>query len=354
MTRQRFVLLLAAALVAISGAFYFSTQRNLSRESEGALLLPSLAGDMNSVTAVIVRKDSKTATLTVHKAAAQWTVAERGDYPADVAKLRTLLLTLRDAKIVEEKTSDPARYAVIGVEDPAQPGSAAVEITLIAPSGKHALIVGKPVGEGNFVRRDGEKRSYSAEPAISVETEPRFWIDSRLIDVPAALIERIEVKPAAGAAYVIRRLNPDNAFSLDGAPAGRKSLDEHALAPAPTTLTGLNAEEVSPAADIDFSQSSQAIADKHWLQLKSSKDAALTAKVQGRAFEVASYRYDAIFKPLEQLLQPKESPAPKSAASGALPPAPPKESSAAKPSSAAPLQVPKKPRPAAPAAAPAS
>jgi hypothetical protein len=127
---------------------------------------------------------------------------------------------------------------------------------------------------------------------------------------------------------------------------------------------------VSPAADIDFSQSSQAIltlsdgnvitltgaaiADKHWLQLKSSKDAALTAKVQGRAFEVASYRYDAIFKPLEQLLQPKESPAPKSAASGALPPAPPKESSAAKPSSAAPLQVPKKPRPAAPAAAPAS
>ena len=30
-------------------------------------------------------------------------------------------------------------------------------------------------------------------------------------------------------------------------------------------------------------------------------------KTQGRAFEVAGYRYDAIFRPLEQLLVPKES-----------------------------------------------
>jgi hypothetical protein len=198
--------------------------------------------------------------------------------------------------------------------------------------------VGKSVGEGNFVRRVGENQTYSVEPAISVETEPRYWIDSRLLDVPATLIQSIEVKPAAGAAYSIRRLgSTDNAFSLDGVPAGRKPLDGPALAPAATTFTSLTAEDVARSSDLDFTTPTQAIVtlndgtvitltgaaggdNKHWLQIKSSKDAALTAKTSGRAFEIASYRYDAIFKPLDHLLMPKETPAPKqspAAASGA-------------------------------------
>jgi hypothetical protein len=352
MSRQRFVLLLIAAILVLSGAFYLSTQRNASRQPQGAELLPSLGQDMNSVTAVKVRKGSKTVSVTVHKVGDQWAVSERGDYPADVAKLRKLLLALRDAKIVEEKTSNPERYAQIGVEDPSLPGAVGAEITVIAPSGTHAVIVGKPVGEGNFARRVGETQSYSVEPAISLETEPRFWIDSRLLDVPVALIQSIEVKPATGAGYTLHRANPaDNTFTLDGVPTGRKPLDAHALAPSPTTVTGVTAEEVSPVAAVDFSQSSQTtvtlsdgnvitltgtvLADKHWLQVKSSKDSALTAKGQGRAFEVASYRYDAIFKPLEQLLVPKEQPASK-ASPGASP------------------QVPKKPKLAAPVSAPTS
>jgi hypothetical protein len=173
-----------------------------------------------------------------------------------------------------------------------------------------------------------------------------------LIDVPVALIQSIEVKPAAGAGYTLHRLNPaDNTFSLDGVPAGRKPIDGHALAPAPTTLSGLTAEDVSPSGDIDFGHSSEVIvaltdgnimtltgttlADKHWIQVKSSKDAALTAKFKGRAFEVASYRYDAVFKPVEQLLVPKEPPA----AKGATP------AKDATPAKAAPPHAPKKPAP---------
>jgi hypothetical protein len=50
------------------------------------------------------------------------------------------------------------------------------------------------------------------------------------------------------------------------------------------------------------------VADKHWIQLQAAKDAALNAKVAGRAFDIAGYRYDAIFRPVEQLLVPKEPP----------------------------------------------
>jgi len=183
MTRARFMLLLVAALAAICGAFYLSSQRNLQRDSRGAPLFPTLAPELNTVTEVSILKGSATPAVTLHKSGEQWTVAERADYPANVAKLGRLLRALADAKVVEEKTSDPANYPIIGVEDPAKAGATGAEISVLAQDGRHSLIVGKPVGEGTFARRPGDSKSYAVEPAISVEPEPRSWIDTRLLVV---------------------------------------------------------------------------------------------------------------------------------------------------------------------------
>jgi hypothetical protein len=405
MSRQRFTLLLIAAIVIISGALFLSGRRSEPQDAPGILLYPGLTAELNSVTTVQLRKGSATPSTTLHKTGDHWTLSERADYPVAVGKLRKLLISLGDAKIVEEKTADPQRFATIGVEDPGATGTAGAEVTVITAKDKHTLIVGKSVGEGNFVRRAGENQSYSVEPAISVETEPRFWIDPRFLDIASSLIQDLEVKPAGGPAYVLHRAKPpatttptaspsaastatppspsgapaagspatpaamspvasdtapaghseprtaattsttataahapgssttgsppdrapgDNTFTLDGIPAGRKALDSAALAPSPNTLTSLTVEDVAPASSIDFGQSSQAVVtltdgtvltltgtvagDKHWIQAKFSKDNALTAKAAGRAFEIASYRYDGIFKPLEQLLVPKPTP----------------------------------------------
>jgi hypothetical protein len=360
-SRQRFISLVVAAVLAISGALYLSTQRNLPRDLHGTALLPSLANELNTVTALSVRRGRAIPTVTVHQQSGRWTIAELGDYPADVSKLRKLLLALSDAKIIEEKTSNPASFPIIGVEDPSSPGAAGAEIRVTAQDGKHAVIIGKPTGAGNFVRRASEKTSYIVEPGISFETEPRYWIDPHLIDIAAGSIQSIEVKPAAGAAYIVHRANaaagasavpggpaaaganaaPGLAagagavqssaaasnFVLDGVPVGRKAADPAVLAPSPTTFGGLTADDVTTVGDIDFSKATVATVtlsdgsaitvtgttsgDKHWVHLQASKDAALNAKAAGRAFEIAGYRYDAIFRPLEQLLVPKESTAAK-------------------------------------------
>jgi hypothetical protein len=362
MSRQRFMALLAAAVIAIGAALYLSAQRNQQRETIGVALLPALAGEINTVTQLSVRRGSASPTVTLHQQAGQWRVAERGDYPADVSKLRKLLLALSDAKIVEEKTANPTSFSIIGVDDPSSAGASGAEISITAQDGKHAVIIGKPVGEGNFARRVGENRSYSVEPSISFETEPRFWIVSQLLDVPAATVQSVQIKPATGAAYGVHRAAPpalkpapgsapaagtapapapasaagtapapnsaaaaggDN-FVLDGAPPGRKPAESAVLAPSPTAFAGLSADDVARVSDIDFSKATVAvvtlsdgnvltlsgatIGDKHWIEVQTTKDGALNAKTAGRAFEIASYRFDAIFRPLEQLLVPKTPP----------------------------------------------
>jgi hypothetical protein len=386
MSKQRFTALLIAAVLAISGALYLSARRNAQRETQGAALLPSLAGELNTVTSLSVRRGSATPTVTVHEKDGRWTIAERGDYPADVSKLRKLLQALSEAKIVEQKTSKRTSFAIIGVEDPGLPGAAGAEILVTAQDGKHAVIIGKPIGEGNFARRSSEETSYSVEPAISFETEPRYWIDSMLIDISAGTIQSVDIKPSAQPAYTVRRgkaavgatdkaasasdkatiaaakaanaadkstdaANAADTFTLEGVPPGRKAADPASLAPSPTALSSLTADDVTPASDVDFSKATVAtvtlsdgnvltltgatVGDKHWIQLQASKDAALDAKTAGRAFEIAAYRFDAIFRPLEQLLVPK--PPPPGAAKGTA------SSNAAGPKPAAsPVPTPKK------------
>jgi hypothetical protein len=326
MSRARFAGLAVAALVVLAAALYLGSRRNAGEPSaNGALFLPQLAGELGTVSEIDLQKGAAAPAVTLHRAGDQWTIAQRGDYPADGSKVRKLLLSLADAKIVEEKTSNPANFALIGVEDPAGPQAAGAQITLTAKDGKHRVIVGKPIGEGNFARRGGEERSFTVEPGITADVEPKAWIDSRLLDVPAEQIQSVAEKFASGPAYGVHRLKPgEDGFALDGAPpAGRKLLDAKALAPSAGALGNLTADDVAAASSIDFSKSSQAIItladgnvitvtgaaadDKRWIEVQSAKDAALNAKAQNRAFEVAGYRFDAIFRPLEQLLVPKET-----------------------------------------------
>jgi Domain of unknown function (DUF4340) len=378
MSRQRLIALSLAALLAIGAALLLTSHRNASPDLHGTALLPSLGAELDTVTSLSVFKGSPTATVTVHKQGEQWTVTQRAEYPADVSKVRKLLLTLSEAKIREEKTSNPDNYATIGVEDALKAGATGSQVELLAKSGKLDLIVGKPMGQGNFVRRAADKISYAAEPAISFEAEPRFWIDTRLLDVENDKIQAIEFKPASGPGYTLRRVTepaakaddaktpaaapapgsapaaappppPVSKFVLEGVPTGRQANDAQSIAPLPSTFSGFTDEDVAPAGDIDFSKptilaltltdgsvitlTGAAVGDKRWIQVAAPKSPVLTTKANGRAFEIASYRYDQVFRPLEQLLVPKPAPAASKPSAGAqtLPPAPKKLPSASKP-----------------------
>lgn len=322
MSSRRFLWILAAALFAIAGAYYVGHWRHATRDLAGSPLLPALGKQLNEIDGLTIRKGGALPSVSLRKQGGRWTVAERGDYPADMAKLRKLILALSGALIIEAKTSDPANYHNLGLDEPSDASAAGAEITLSSSGTRQVLIVGKPTGAGNFVRFARQTQSYLVEPGISFETQPRYWVDARLLDIAPALIQRLEIKPAAGPAYAIHRTAPgDFEFALDTVPAGRSALDAKTLAPSGGAFNGLVAEDIAAAGDIDFKTPSMAVVtlsdgrqitltgsaagEKRWLALSAVGDPALSDRVRGRAFEIASFRYEAIFRPLEQLLAPK-------------------------------------------------
>ena len=69
---------------------------------------------------------------TLKKAAASWIVGERG-WPADLGKVRKLLLDLGALNVVEEKTRLPANYPALGVEDVTSPKATGTRVEAVAP-----------------------------------------------------------------------------------------------------------------------------------------------------------------------------------------------------------------------------
>ncbi|MGO9332265.1 MAG: hypothetical protein ACLQJ0_29715 [Steroidobacteraceae bacterium] len=155
MSQRRFLMLLAAALIGLTLALYFSGQRHLSHDSQGGLLLPKLREELNGVSAVTIRKGAAKPTVSLRHSADQWTVAELDNYPADSLKLRRLLLALSEARLTEEKTSNPASYPIIGVEDIIYPVGDRLALTeraqMVSPQFNFLRLVFQvfqPVGDG--------------------------------------------------------------------------------------------------------------------------------------------------------------------------------------------------------------
>ncbi|MBV8910868.1 MAG: hypothetical protein JOZ89_08915, partial [Gammaproteobacteria bacterium] len=127
MSARRLAWLLSAAIVLVVFAIWLSSHRHLERSIvAGELVLPGLEHSVNAVTSVRLRKANDVHT-TLERGGDAWSVAERG-WPADLAKVRKLLLNLGALNIVEEKTRMPARYPDLGVEDISQPKSSGTRV----------------------------------------------------------------------------------------------------------------------------------------------------------------------------------------------------------------------------------
>jgi hypothetical protein len=317
--------LLAAGVVVIALALWVTSRKPpASAPESGQPVLPGLESAINSVTEVRISKGDGTRT-TLERGASDWIIGERG-FPADSSRVRKLLLDLADLKVVEEKTSDPANYAELGVEDVTSPRASGTLIELVEPHKTVSLIVGKPSGmQSTYVRAAKAGQSLLASPQVIPDADPRHWLDDSVIDLPETRVEAVRIQPESGPAYTITRASPKQLdFTVPDLPHGRKLSSVTAPNSVADALSSLTLDDVRKAAGtgpvhatfetfdgltVDVSGRKDGASRYITLSAKSSSKATqdeaekLNSRFGGWELEVLGYRYDSLFQPLEGLLE---------------------------------------------------
>jgi hypothetical protein len=248
--------------------------------------------------------------------------------------------------VVEEKTRASENYPALGVEDTTSSKATGTRVDAVTPARTYSLIVGKSSGaKSGYVRLPDSPQSLLAAPLISLDADPRRWLDNKLIDIPQDRIKEISVKPADGPAYTATRPSKDQAdFPVADVPKGRElsspaaadpiagslgslSLDDvrHTPAAAPTgtppavshaifrTFDGL---EIDVAGHKDGASMLIALTPRSTAKETQTEAQTLESQLKGWEFEVPGYKYDGMFRPLEELLKKPPEPAAKGGKEG--------------------------------------
>ena len=254
MTARRVTFLLIASVVVIALAAWLSSNRHAqSGTTAGELaagqpVLPGLEkSSLNSVTEVRLSKGDGTRT-TLRKGAADWTVGER-EYLADSGKVRKLLLDLAALNVVEGKTRIAENYPALGVEDIDSAKATGTRVDAVTPAKTVSLIVGKSSGaKSGFVRVVNSPQSLLAAPLITLDADPRRWLDHTLIDIAQDRIKQVAVKPADGPGYTASRTSKEQPdFTVAEIPKGRELSSPAAADPIAGSLGAVSLDDVQHA-----------------------------------------------------------------------------------------------------------
>jgi hypothetical protein len=305
------------------------------------VVLEALGESLDAVNEVRLARGDGVAT-TLQRRDNGWFVAQR-NYPADPGKLRSLLISLSGLHTIEQKTSDPARYAALNVEEATGAQSHSMRIDVVAGARTWSLLVGKPVEtNGSFVRVSGAAAALSVEPRIDADPQPARWITPGLLDVAADRIEHVSVRPAGGPSYqLVREKRGAADLTLHGVPPGRKPAGPAVADAVAGVLSRLNVEDVKERAPGALQHPSQASlrtfeglqldldgyreGTTAWLRVHASVDprakgpevkapdaateaAAINARAHAFDFQIPVYQYDQIYRPLQDLLAPPAQP----------------------------------------------
>jgi hypothetical protein len=187
-------LLLGLGVIAVAGGWYFGTGTipgERTTVAGGKLMFPDLAPKLPEVDRIEITHQGKQ-TIIEKRADAGWGVASMHDYPVQEAKLRGMLTGLTELRLTEPRTSEPAEFSRLGVDDPNGPASSADLLRLLDAAGKPilALIVGHRrvrsqanLPDETYVRRPGENQSWLAEGSLQVDADPSLWLDRTVMNI---------------------------------------------------------------------------------------------------------------------------------------------------------------------------
>ncbi len=212
---------LAGIIVGLA-LLYFVIDGKNDGPADDDVFLPEFAGQLNEIDELVIRNAESATTL--RRVAQQWVAVERDNYPADIGTLRQLVLALSDAKVLETKTSNPLRYAQIGVDDPESADSEATSVQIKALESNFDIILGKVAQtKYRYARRADSEQSVLIDQNPELPDEVSGWLRQAILDISADRVQIVSIEHGDGERIDIAKQNADSSnFEISNMPVGRE------------------------------------------------------------------------------------------------------------------------------------
>ena len=337
--------LVALGVVALAGGWYFgiaSMPKPETTVTTDGLMFPTLTQTLRTATRIEIIHQGKTLTLEKRGDGA-WGVVSLHDYPVQETKLRGLLTGLTELRLSEPRTTDPAEFSRLGVEDP-KGATATGDLLRVLDKGGNPIvqvIVGhrkvRSQGTGEeevYVRRPDENQSWLAMGNVQADADADQWLDRSVTDIAQDKIASVVVGDNA---LVFGR--QDGKFTLTE-PADHPKLDDYKVDDVGRGLQQLTFQAVKADADApgtvaghsDFTTTDGLAvrvtllhADKDlWARFAASgsnTDEAnkLNTRLGGWTYQIGSWKEKSLMPTLDDLKAPEPPKPVAAAAPGAAP-----------------------------------
>lgn len=256
-------LAIATALSSVMAAgLYASSSQRAPGRVEGALLLPDLPKQINSIGSVEVGQGTKK--LTLERAGDKWKLKERDGYPVNVEKARGLIVTLAKMELIDPKTASKDKHALLELEDPSGKDAKSKLVRLRDEKGRPLaeVVLGKSRYDafgsgrgGTYVRRLGDAQTWLATGEPKVGAEIKDWVPTSIFETDTTKITKITLQPSGEEAVVIEKGDgKDQKFKFEKIPEGQKlkqgvTPDQFAQALGSMDLDDVRKLDASPAGD---------------------------------------------------------------------------------------------------------
>jgi Domain of unknown function (DUF4340) len=242
--------IVAAAIVVLLLAIALGQRSGSPVAGTGTLFVPDLNNELPNVESVTISTGGNKVVAAFERGSDTWTVSNKGGYAANVAKLRQGLQALGEARILEQKTSNPEFYSQLGVEDTAGADAAGVGVSLKAGDKEiAAVILGNAQGSKyRYVRRAGEAQSYLIDRNPDFPRAVAQWLDALIIDLRSDRVKRVTITHPDGEVVTVSKASADaQNYDVANVPKGRELLYPGVANVIGNALRELNLEDVERA-----------------------------------------------------------------------------------------------------------
>ncbi len=343
--RRRNLAIFAAAtlvMVLIAIAALYQEASETATHFTPHAFFPGLAGKLDNAARVHVesRKGAFDIALLPGKG---WVVTSHNNYPASLDQIRQTLVGMAALETIEPKTARADWLHFLDLDAPPKGSGVLIRVSAVDGSELATMIAGKSqdIGDqsgaiGLFVRKPDSTQSWLVSSPFEPKADAADWMDKTVVNVDRARIQEVDITPASGPAFTVRREKPSDAdFVLSPIPAGREIANEAAPDEVAAAIVNFAFDDIQPARNFDFSGAARLVTKTFdgltvtvnaiskgtdvWATVsaeavpgnaEAQKEAIqINSRAGGWAYKVPAFKGQQFMTTLESLLKPSASPA---------------------------------------------